>query len=845
MASGKIVVDDGTGTTASSSGVWQREGTTALAAPGVVAGSELFVGVGDPPDLAASGVDQGVLVILCQPSDINPEDLAPMGMTAREDILEKLDDANAFFRDASYDTMSCDFAVTAGWVPLTFTRDFYCWTQADIDAAQAIVDGAQAALDLLLVDPMATPEHIAEAEADLEEAQGDLAQAQNAKNKLQQGDFLFAEALLAAKAEFGAATFDAFNDYFFFVAGGFLRGQNFGAEPGYHAEWTSMGVQFDIDFPVAKGITYVAQGADWGRVVHELAHFFAGGDLYQQGFADGSVIVGTAAPYSMMGSHDSHPLYCGPRMDTHLHYYDETNIKRIEWGSTPTHDETYDLIVHGDGQDPTGDAQYHLIRLTVGEGLVYTIEVRQRPDGSPGTSHVFDTDIPLATPDGAPDPTWEGGVLLTRSSEGFNQGNNNERPIQLLPPEGLYQVGDSFVDPARTLTISVEALLAERPARYSVRVQWGVLPSEDPDGQFDLRIEPWGGPAWETVDIWVNSPKNDDTSVVPTLILYEEHEPGDETLPVGRGDRPWVGHANTIFARVRNEGVQDATDITVSFYVNTPPGVGDDGDWALFDTVVVPLVPAGDEVIVPSNSWFPAVGEHTCLRVIIAPKNGEVTFENNEAQENIFDFDTAASSPYDPIEFDVALRNPYTIPVSVDLRVRGVPQDWFVALDKGSVLLLPGAVVPLHVLIWTDRTPEWEGQDRKLPKVADIKIEGWADVLWDYWFPIGGLQARCHAVRKVNIDAGMTLKQERGAWAIVVGGGVGPSVGEPIPMAIHVTDPGGVLHTETFTTNASGGIAYVTKTVFAKSGEHKVQLFVLGGSLAAETDGLVASLVVP
>ena len=332
VASGKIVVDDGTGTTASSSGDWKREGTTALAAPGVVAGSELFVGVGDPPDLAASGVDQGVLVILCQPSDIDPEALASPGNTAREDILEKLADANAFFRDASYDTMSCDFSVTAGWVPLSFTRDFYCWTQADIDAAQAIVDGAQAALDLLLVDPMATPEDIAEAEADLDEAQDDLAQAQNAEGKLQQGDFLFAEALLAAKAEFGAATFDAFNDYLFFVAGGFLRGQNFGTQPGYHAEWTSMGVQFDIDFPVAKGITYAAQGADWGRVAHELAHFFAGGDLYQQGFADGSVVVGTAGPYSMMGNHDSHPLYCGSRMDTHLHYYDETNIKRIEWG---------------------------------------------------------------------------------------------------------------------------------------------------------------------------------------------------------------------------------------------------------------------------------------------------------------------------------------------------------------------------------------------------------------------------------------------------------------------------------------------------------------------------------
>ena len=436
--------------------------------------------------------------------------------------------------------------------------------------------------------------------------------------------------------------------------------------------------------------------------------------------------------------------------------------------------------------------------------------------------------------------------MLTSSKEGFNQGNNNERPIQLLPPEGLYQVGDSFVDPARTLTISVEELLNERPARYRVRVQWGFLPSEDPDGQFDLRIEPWGGPAWESPDIWVNSPKNDDTSTTPTTLIYEDHASGDETMPVGRGDRPWVTHRNTIFAKVRNEGVQEATDVKVSFYVNTPPGVGDDGEWALFDVVNVPLIPADDSVIVASKDWVPAVGEHTCLRVIISPQNGEVTFENNEAQENIFDFDTAAASPYEPVEFDVNLRNPYTIPVSADLRVRGLPEEWFVALDKASVHLRPGEVVPLHIVIWTDRLPEWLGQDRKLPRSVNIKIEAWADVLWEYWFPIGGVQARCHAVRKVDLDAGVTLVQaKRGGWNIVVAGGVFPSVNEPIPMAIHVTDPDGTLHTEPFKTNAAGDISYTTNTAFTKPGEHKVRLQVLGGSLAAETEGPGMSVIVP
>lgn len=848
VKTGKVEVNVGGGMMASSADDWTREGTTALENPDVSSDSELFVGVGDPPDLAATGLDQPVLVILCTPNDINPEDLAPAGGgTARQSVLDRLAQANVFFDEASYGTMSVDFDVTADWIPLTFDRDFYCWIQADVDLAQAVLDGAQAALDLLEVDPDATEEEISDAQADVDEAQEDLEQAQNAQGKLQQPDFLFAEALLAAKAEVGDATFDSYHDYFIIVAGPFLRGQNLGTEPGFHAEWTSMGVQFDIDFPDAKGITYVAQEADWGRMAHELSHFFAGGDLYEQGYADGSVLVGTAAPYAMMGNHDDHPLYIGPRIDDLLHYYDETNIMRLEWGSTPEHDETYDLIVHGDSEDPTGDNQYHLIRLAVGEGLVYTVEVRQRPDGAPGTSHLFDPDIPLSPPGGGILPAWEAGVIVTKDVEGFNQGNNNERPIQLLPPEGLYQIGDDFSDPARTINISVVDRLADRPARYQVRVQWGVVPSEDPDGQFDLRIEPWGGPGWETVDIWVNSPKNDDTSTVPDTILYEFHEEGDETKPVMNGDRPWVEHANTIFARVRNQGVQDINDVDVTFYVNTPPGIGDDGNWTPFDTVNVASVPAGGNVVVESKDWFPAVGEHTCLRVIIEHKNGEVTFENNEAQENIFDFDTAASSPYEPIEFDVNVRNPYTIPVSADMRVRGVPQDWFVALDKATLLLRPGQVEPVHVLIWTDRVPEWLGvfQEHPTPNPANIKIEAWADVLWDYWFPIGGVQVIAHAVRQVGIDAGVTLDQRPDGTAFATSGGVFPNVNEPIPMAIHILDPDGILHTEPFKTDAGGSFNYVTSTVAQKPGEYKVQIHVLPGSLAAETEGPTVPIVVP
>jgi hypothetical protein len=258
--------------------------------------------------------------------------------------------------------------------------------------------------------------------------------------------------------------------------------------------------------------------------------------------------------------------------------------------------------------------------------------------------------------------------------------------------------------------------------------------------------------------------------------------------------------------------------------------------------VNIPAIAAGDEVVVASRPWRPAVGEHTCLRVIVESKNGEVTFDNNEAQENVFAFDTAASSPYAPIEFDVHVRTPYTIPVSVDLRARGIPEGWFVALDKATLLLRPGEVRPVHVLIWTDRAAEWEqGNEKRSPRVAAIKIEAWADVLWDYWYPIGGAEAICHAVRRVDIKPGRVFFDNR----FFISGSVAPPVGQAVPMAVHVLDPQGETHTERFTTSPAGQFAYSLTTSPEKSGVYEFQLFVLGGSLAGEAESEKFTIVVP
>jgi len=849
VASGHVVVHKGTAT-AKSKQVFKRDGTTTRATPLQDSDSKLIEGQGFAVDrrydMQGQGLNQKVLIVLAKPSDVDPEALAPMGKTARQAIVDKLNDPNgsinAYFQQASYNKVGAAFTVTPDWIALSQIRDFYCWTQDDINRAQTAVNAAQANVDALNLDPNATQAQIDAAKAQLDDAKTKLQNAQNAVDQLQEPDFLFAEALIGAKAV--VPDFDTYSDYYIVVAGPFLRGACCWNQAAYHAESTRLGLLFDITLAGSKGGVYVSQQADWGRMTHELSHFFAGGDLYSEGFADGSFVEGTAAPFDLMGNHDSHPLYSAANMARRLHYVDESangNVQFLEWGSVPDFDQTFDLVAHEIAQDPTGDNTKNILQLKVTDGLFYYAEVRQQSDPALGANYVYDPNIPLDPSN----PAWKGGVIFLKSVENNNQSNNNERPVSLLQPPRMLQVGDSFSDPARTIRISVTNKLADRPAKYQVRVEWGHLPAADPNGQFDLRITPWSPPPWESPDIWANSPKNDQT--MPPKIIYKNHEPGDDTKPIGNGDPPWVGHDNTLFARITNQGmVPTPESVKVTFYVNTPPGVGDNGTWAPFDTVDAGISAAGEtKVIQTTNKWRPAVGEHTCVKVFIQPQTGEVTFDNNQAQENFDEFETGAASPYAPVELDFLARNPYNAPGVMDLFARNVPSEWFVAFDHGSVWLPPKGSRPVHAVIWTDRAAAWTtDQHSKSPRKALISLEGRMDRWGDQIFAVGGITAFTQAVRKVEVRVFLKEQQASLERPLYVAGQVTPPAGVS-PIAIHITDPDGKLTVELTQTNSSGGIGYATNFRPRKRGPHKLQAFVLGGSVAGEAESPIVDFVVP
>ncbi len=816
-----ITVDNGSLSTTSSAKL-MRDGNTTQATPLVDSDAELVEGIGydydKHYDMKPKELNQKILIVLVKPSDVDPEANKPAGFagTAKQFIDDNLVSINDYFIQASYNTNSAAFSTTPDWIQISQPRDFYCWQQDDIDRAQA-------ALDAINLDPSAS-------QADIDEAQQKVNSAKDAIRTLQEPEFLFAEALIGAKA--AVTDFDTYTDYFLIVAGPPLRGQCCWNESGYHAESTRLNLNFDITFPNPKGGVYVAQQADWGRMAHELSHFFAIGDIYSEGYADGTFTEGNFARFDLMGNHDTHPLYSGYNITKKMHYFTESvigNVANLDWHSVADKNETFEVIAHSSNQDPDGNGVAHVIKLKVSEGLYYFVEVRQQPD--PANEYIFDTSIPLPSPA----PAIKGGVIIYKAVENNNQSNNNERPVGLLAPFRLMQAGEHFSDPARTIKITVEEKLADRPAKFRVRVEWGHLPSANPDGQFDLRITPWNPPPWETVDIWVNSTKNDETD--PARVIYKNHEPGDETLPIGNGDAPWVGHPNTIFARVANEGVQETPeDVEVTFYINNPPGVGDDGTWAPFSTVNIGKLAAGEVRIIEANrDWRPSVDDHTCIDVRLHPMTGEVTFENNRAQENFNDFETGSSSPYTPVEFDFIARNPYDAPVVMNLVAHNVPEKWFVAFDHGSVWLKPHENKKVHTVIWTDRTPEWVSKEReKSPRKPLINIEGICYKWGDQVFPVGGITAMVNAVRKVDIRW-EPRKSSKVKTPFIIQGNVTPEAGVN-SMAVHIEDPNGKLHSERFQTNANGSFNVQTKYLPPTPGIYKIKLYILSGSLASEAE---------
>lgn len=69
----------------------------------------------------------------------------------------------------------------------------------------------------------------------------------------------------------------------------------------------------------------------------------------------------------------------------------------------------------------------------------------------------------------------------------------------------------------------------------------------------------------------------------------------------GNGDAPQVGKKNRYHAHMWNDGIVDQTNLQVTYYLISPPGVGDNGNWIPLWTRFVSGVAAGNHSRVTPN----------------------------------------------------------------------------------------------------------------------------------------------------------------------------------------------------------------------------------------------------
>lgn len=663
----------------------------------------------------------------------NPTDSVPPNpAVSRQDIVDAMANVTTFYDQASYGSLNVPVDVT-NFVALLNNADYY--HRANGATGYPNIDGA--VLDQLMAEC----------------AQGAVDQGFN------------------------------LDDYEVLVASVFLPGLAVRAWGG----WSSSNFAYDdgagtvINITTTSPLALVAQrhDANWGRTAHEFAHglldpgLVLGEDVYASDLIDSS--EATAASFAMMGNHDSHPLFSAFNMQQ-LGWYTAGNVVTRDWSRNPF-SETFDIVAHDLVQngDPT---RVHIVEIRIGAGLSYFIEVRQRPDLTSASPAVFDENIPLPMGGGA-----DGGVVVTKAIMGELNNNHQTRLITLLQGPQRVLVTDEVVDdPLRTIVVTVEDdNVQARPRVCRVRVEWAQNIADTPDGDFDLNIRPWG-PGWETEDIWIDR--------VPHGTYDFTDASGD---PTGNGDEPRPLEINRFYARIRNEGDGPANDVKVTHYAISPPGVGDNGSWSPISTYTIPAIP-GDGVSENFVNWVPLVGEHTCLKVAISQQLGEVTGSNNQAQENVFNFQPPAGSIAEPVVLTVAVRNPLEEKAMVKVSLDNVPRGYFVYfphrwlwLDALGERKLDLLVIPLFdpaKPYLPDRY--YEGQkERTAVAVAEISLYGQVARMYrealeitgvpaTWMAPIGGVLARVEP--KLRGQVKLDEKVQDDGEVLTVRGHVEPKV---------------------------------------------------------------------
>ncbi len=161
-----------------------------------------------------------------------------------------------------------------------------------------------------------------------------------------------------------------------------------------------------------------------------------------------------------------------------------------------------------------------------------------------------------------------------------------------------------------------------------------------------------------------------------------------------------MNHVNQFTARVHVSGAMGTSNVKVTFYAMTPPGVGDNGNWSPIAVKTIANIPQSGV-----HDTFSQLGTrhrqaHLPARPLHRSSWARFRGGNNGAQENVFDFQAAGSSPADPLFIRTAVRNPDRRAAAIQLSLRGLPMGWAAQIPHAWVWLDGKAEKEIDVMVW-------------------------------------------------------------------------------------------------------------------------------------------------
>jgi M6 family metalloprotease-like protein len=467
---------------------------------------------------------------------------------------------------------------------------------------------------------------------------------------------------------------------------------------------------------------------------HEVGHNLGLLDVYDIEEYSADVTARITSDWEMMaGSRDRLPHYSlSNKMRMGWVPADQLRLYNFQ-GSGGVND-TITLHPAERADPPAGRVRGIEIRL--GDGLNYYVEYRSEQSGLISDDLVTDRRVVVT------DVTSEDYVApLARPRIMFVAKDvDNDGPI--------IGTGADFEDkdPGTQMDLAV-TVVSTAVDQASVRVTYGSQGKPEPG------IRPWqGGPGWQSPDIEV---RNDRATAEPAKWF----------------NTPWLGHDNTIVAKVRNAGDLIATGVVVDFFV-TEYTTGD-GPWVSLGFDRKDVGPGA--TVEFSRPWNPssADGRHYCvivrIRLYQAPGNPAIVDQNiynNEARSNYTSFISASASPSTRVGTSVLLANPFSRSTHVFAEVEQTHPQHRVFLEHQWLRVEGKGLRPVVVFdeaVWG--TPEWRyvgepGEKRPgfLWEVPNrVSIEG-------------------HAVRPYQTDCGSRI----------LTGGVGIQVGAGRMTAVEI-----------------------------------------------------------